>query len=122
MKRLKQQQGITLIGFILMLTIALMVVLVAMKMIPIYIEYGSVVKAMKTVSAQPGASTKSVRTLRDLIQRNFFTNYVDRVQPSQIKFQKSNGYFMSVHYEVREHIVGNVDIVMVFDHKEQIMR
>ncbi|MGV6851723.1 MAG: DUF4845 domain-containing protein [bacterium] len=122
LRKLKNQNGFTLIGFIFVLILGLMVALVAMKMIPKYIEYGSVVKSLKTEASKPGSSTMSIRDVRKNIGLVFSVNYVESIKPQDVKMSRKGGKKIFVKYEVREHLVGNVDIVMSFEHSELMNR
>ena len=54
--KIKQQSGITLIGFIIVLSFAIFISFIGMKIGPIYMEYYSVVSAMNGVASERGSA------------------------------------------------------------------
>ena len=111
-----KQDGITLIGFILVLALALFVSFLGMKIGPIYVDNFSVIQAMNEVAEERGSAKRSPYDIR----LKFFTlmniNAIDHVRESHVKLIRGNGTRMRVAYEVREPIMGNLDIVVKFDH------
>lgn len=113
--RIQKQGGMTLIGFIIVLGFALFLSFIGMKIGPIYMEYYSVVTAMEGLAAEP----KSARLTPYQIRLRFLTrlnvSYTENVKESHIKLTRGNGVHMRVAYEVREPIIGNLDVVAKFD-------
>jgi len=110
-----KQGGITLIGFILVLALALFASFIGMKIGPIYLDNWSVIRAMNEIAEEPGSSRKSPYDIR----LKFFTlmnvNAIDHVRESHVKLKRGNGVNLSVAYEVREPIMGNLDVVVTFN-------
>ena len=113
--KIHKQSGITLIGFIIVLAIALFVSFIGMKIGPIYIDNFAVVRAMNEIAEEKGSSRKSPYDIR----LKFFTmmniNAIDHVRESHVKLTRGNGVHLRVTYEVREPIMGNLDVVVTFD-------
>lgn len=59
-----RQGGMTLIGFLFVLIIAGFFALMAMKLVPSYIEYFGVVKSMNQLAEEPGAASMSLSKIR----------------------------------------------------------
>ncbi len=114
--RTSRQSGMTLIGFIFVLLIAGFFAYMAMKLVPPYIQYFSVVKAMKQVSTE-GVDGKS----KDQVRRDFSFKlsfqYADSViKPNDIRFIHNNGgNAMNVSYDERIHFIYNIDFLLHFD-------
>lgn len=114
--RTSRQSGVTLIGFVFILLIAGFFAYMAIKLVPAYIQYFSVVKAMNQVSAE-GADGKS----KDQIRRDFSFKlsfqYADSVlKPSDIHFiHNDGGNAMEVSYDDRIHFIYNIDFLLHFD-------
>lgn len=115
MKTAKRQQGMTLIGFIIVLGLAIFVAYLGMKIVPIYIDYYSVVQAMDDLKEEPGIARKSPRQIRDLFFRKLYVSYADDIQQSDVSITRTGGLQFNVDYEVRESLIGNLDIVAKFD-------
>lgn len=115
-----RQQGMTLIGFLLLLGAALFVAYIGMKLVPIYINHYNIVSAMKGVAEEPGASNMSERRLRDLMQRRLSVNYVRTFNASQLRIEKGTRTELVIEYEVREPLIGNIDAVVSFKRAEPL--
>lgn len=72
-----RQDGITLIGFIFVLIIAGFFALMALKLVPAYIEYFGVVKAMNQLAEEPGAANMSLTQVRGNLDFKASFQYVD---------------------------------------------
>ncbi len=108
----RTQQGLTLIGFIFVLILLGGVAYIAMRLIPMYSEYFSVVKAIKGVAGEPGILTMEDRKIRDLLSRRFDISYVDSIQPKDVKIVRTQGSVkLSVDYEVRKLVAYNIDLI-----------
>ena len=110
-----RQRGMTLIGFIIVLAIGVFVAYIGMKIIPIYIDYYSVRQAMTSLQEEPGVENMSPARIRDLFFRKLYVSYVDDVKPENVTVLRQGGLRFRVAYEVREDVLGNMDVVATFD-------
>ena len=114
----RKVRGITLIGFIIMLAVAGFFAYMAMRLIPIYIEYFGVLKAMEQVKNEPGSAQRSLEEIRRDMSFKFDTQYVDTasVPPQAIQVKREGGAAtLRVAYEKRVSFVYNIDLVVSFD-------
>ncbi|MEM9305095.1 MAG: DUF4845 domain-containing protein, partial [Pseudomonadota bacterium] len=107
--------GISFLGFIFVLAIVTVTALVTMRLFPIYQEYFGVVRAMEQLAAQPGIAQESPSQVRSLLLRRFEVNFTKSVTRDNIKINRDNGYNVIVAYEVRQPMVGNLDVVASFE-------
>jgi hypothetical protein len=108
----RKQNGITLVGFIIILGIVGLFIYVGMKLIPMYTEYYSVKQAMKGLSMEPGINNSSPDHIRSLFTRRLYVNYSENVEPKHVKIERiEGGWRMNVAYEVRKPIIANLDVV-----------
>ena len=106
------QKGITLIGFVFILIVLGFFAYLGMRIIPMYIEYFSVVKSIKHVASQPGIGTAGEHKIRDLLSREFDIGYVDSIQDKDVKIKQMPGVIeLTVDYEVRKPGAYNIDLV-----------
>ncbi len=111
-------KGITLIGFAIGLCVLGFFAYLAMRLIPMYVEYFGVVKTMEMVRNEPGASTRSLAEIRGDMSLKFDTQYVDEasVPPTAITLKKENGAAtLRVAYEKRVPFMYNIDLIGTFD-------
>ena len=111
-------RGITLIGFLVLLCVLGFFAYLAMKLIPIYVEYFGVVKAMEMVKNEPGSAQRSLEEIRRDLNVKFDTQYVDEedVPPQAIQLKREGGAAtLRIAYEKRVSFVYNIDLVASFD-------
>ena len=117
---ISKQRGLTLIGFLLVLALALFVAYLGMKIVPIYLNHYSVVSSMKSLAEEENIGTMSEARMRDLLSRKFSTSYVKHVGARDVKFERGTGLEAVAEYEVREDLIGNMDVVVSFTHVQQL--
>ena len=118
MKAQRYSRGITLLGFLIMLCVAGFFAYVVMKLVPVYIEYFGVVKAMEQIKNEPGASQKSVEEIRRDLNVKFDLQYVDEkdIPPQSIQLKReATGPTLRIAYEKRVPFMYNIDLVASFD-------
>lgn len=119
MRTSKQQRGITLLGFACVLAIAGFFALIAMRLIPVYIEYYGVVKSMEQVKSEPNSANKSLDDIRRSLSLKFNLQYVDddTILPQNIHITRQGAVTtLRISWEKRVPFVYNVDFVASFDH------
>ncbi len=118
----KKQQGLTLIGFVMVLLVVGFFAFLGLKLFPVYSEYYSVVSDMKGLQAEPGIANASPVVIKDKLFRRFYISYVTSVKAEHVKITKQNGYNLNVKYEVRQPLFYNLDFVAKFDKTVDLTR
>jgi Tfp pilus assembly major pilin PilA len=117
-----KQSGITLIGFLIVLAIAGFFAFMAMKLVPAYVEYMGVKKAMTQI-ATGGIEGKSLDDIRrDLIFKMGF-QYVDdaTIKPKDITLSReNNAAILNVSYDKQVPFLYNIDFLLHFDKSVQL--
>ena len=114
--KIHKQNGITLIGFIFVLSFVLFISFIGMKIGPIYMEYFAVVNAMNGVAAEQGSAKLSPYDIRAKILNRLYVSYsADNVKEKHIKITRSSVVTLRIAYEVRKPVMGNLDVVAKFD-------
>ena len=114
--KIYKQRGITLIGFIFVLSFALFISFIGMKIGPIYMEYYSVVSAMNGVASERGSANLSPYDIRVKVLNRLYVSYsAENVKEKHIKIVRKNGVHLRIAYEVRKPVMGNLDVVAMFD-------
>ncbi len=122
---MKQQRGITFLGFLIVLAVIGLVVFLGLRLYPIYYEKFQVMSAMKTVVNQPGAKDKTPKELRDLFIKNLTaTTNINRFKNANIKKYmsvskktRSEPKMLVLVYELRSPFFDNIELVMNFDER-----
>src|SRR5690606_23431731 len=119
----RTQRGMTLLSFVIVLAVVGFFAYVGMKLFPMYSEYYSVRQALKGLQAEPGIANRDPGRIKDLFFRRLYISYSANVKPEHVKLQrreKGVGWDMTVDYEVRKPLVGNLDIVGKFHADEAL--
>jgi Tfp pilus assembly protein PilE len=112
-----RQRGITLIGFVMVMLVVVVFAVVAMNLFPVYTEAHSIKAAMESVAKEPGVANMELEPLQRALQKHFDIDYVDSVNAKQAKIvHDQNGTGLNMAYEVRKHLVYNLDFVATFDY------
>jgi hypothetical protein len=108
-------QGLTLIGFLMVLVLLGIVAYLAMRLVPMYTEYFSVVNALKGVANEPGIESMDLDRIHNLLSRRFNISYVESIDHKDVKIiRDTNGMRLTVDYEVRKPVVANIDLIAHF--------
>jgi hypothetical protein len=122
MKKWHHQEGMTAIGWMLVLGLIAFFTLITLRVLPLYLEYGKVASTLESLREQPDISRKSKSEIVKIVNKRFDVNDVRNVDPKQIKVSKDKGKLkIGINYERREHLVGNVDIVATFDKQVEVV-
>jgi hypothetical protein len=113
---MKKQSGMTLIGFVIVLSFVIFISYIGMKIGPIYMEYYGVVSAMDGVAKERGSANLSPYQIRVRVLNRLYVSYsADNVKERHIKLVRSNGVHLRIAYEVRKPVIGNLDVIAKFD-------
>jgi Domain of unknown function (DUF4845) len=116
MRTIRHQQGLTPIATIAILILVVFAVFLLFKMVPVYLEYFNVASSVNSLKDVPDLGQKSRDEVRELLKRRLEINDVKRVKPEHIKVNRSgNATTVSVAYEVRVPLLGNIDLLFTFD-------
>ena len=117
----RKQQGITLIGFICMAALVCGLGLIALKVIPVYINHFSIVRSMKDLQKLPKANLQQSPEagsayLKEYLSRKLYINEIRFISKRDMKVKrKRKGYLVSVPYVVEKKLISNIYLVFKFD-------
>ena len=116
MNRWHHQKGMTAIGWLLVLGLIAFFTLITLRLVPAYIEFGKVTSVLESLKDEPGITGKTRGEIIRMVSKRFDVNDVYNVDPKLVEVKKDRGVLkVSINYERREHLVGNVDVVTTFD-------
>ena len=121
-RSLKRQAGMTAIGWLFTFALLAFFVLVALRLVPVYLEYGKVVTVLESIEQEPGITAKTRPEIKSLIQRRLDINDVRSVRArDDFRVVKERGYLViGTEYERREHLLGNIDVVARFQREVRV--
>ncbi len=111
----KHQQGLTFISIIFILGLIAFFVLLALKIVPIYLNHSKVVNAISAVESLDNVEKMSKREIQGALNKRFGMNYVVNVEREDITITKRANYVkVEIEYENVEKLFGNLSVLIEF--------
>lgn len=118
-----RQQGITLIGFIILAAFVGMFVLAGIKLVPVYLEFAKVQSTLTKVKDEFEGQRPSTGEVRSAIQRRFDIEDVRAITAKDVKISPiEGGLELRATYDGRVSYLGNLYLVAEFDSAVEVMR
>ena len=112
-----KQKGLTMISWIIVLAFLGFQGVLAMNVIPVYLQDASVKSIVSDLSNDPELRGASGKKIREVIDKRLRINNVYDIEKNNIKIKKSrSGYNVNITYEPRGTLVGNLDYIVTFSH------
>lgn len=120
---MKKQQGMTLVSWAAVLAIVGFVGSAVFKMLPHYLDYMSIDKAILSVETDAARSVDNVRDFYSMLNKSMQVNGIRDLRLEDALTATQDGQQLLVHlnYERREPLVKNLDLVARFN-KEYRLR
>ncbi|MCX8048963.1 MAG: DUF4845 domain-containing protein [Methylohalobius sp.] len=114
----RRQSGMTLIGLVITFGLIGFFTLLALKIMPIYLEHFKVVSSLESLKRTPELAAQTPHEIRNLLIKRLDINMVENVRPEHIRVVKRGGITqVEVSYAVEKPIVGNLSVIVYFDDK-----
>jgi type II secretory pathway pseudopilin PulG len=108
---IKYQRGVTLIGLIFSIAVLSGVAMLAMKIIPLFVEFDSIKKAM--ILARDGSASPA--QVRGVFDRQVLAGYITSVKGADLEVVKQNGELVvSVAYDKKIPLIGPASLLLEF--------
>jgi Tfp pilus assembly major pilin PilA len=118
---MRRQHGLSLFAWLILIALAAFLAVVALKLIPVYLDYLSVSDSLEAVAKEPGIRKENKRIIWSKISKRLDLSYVDSVKPEHFSVEVKKGKTTLVlQWEVREHLFGNLDVVATFDKRAEV--
>lgn len=116
LESMRNQRGVTMIGWVIILSLIIGGALLIMKIGPIYQRHFSVKSSIGAVARKAGIANEPPAKIVEFVMKQFDINNIYDFDKSDIKVQKTRGGVeIRAEYEVRKNIVGNLDVIVSFD-------
>ena len=111
-----KQSGMTYVNILALLILFGFVMMLFLKIGPIYVENMKVQSGMNTLMEEPGITKKNTRAIKDLLQRRFDIDMIESINTDKVDvFMEGKTLIVETKYEVRKHLFANVDVVISFE-------
>jgi len=114
---MRKQRGVTMIGWIFLLTPMAIVLYAGMRVIPEYLNYYKVVSALKETATQlKTEEALSPERIRSSLGGRFNVGYVDEPNIKDIAVSRDEGgnWAMTADYEKAVPMFGNLQLLLLF--------
>ncbi len=117
--RIRTQCGMGFVTLFIILSIAGIAAVAGMKIVPLYIDDTAVSSAFENLAKQSGAGSLSKAEINGLINKRLYINQLDEKIPLtnlKVESNQGGGKKVSLDYEARATVMGNLDVVATFTH------
>ena len=111
-----RQRGVSLEGTIVVVVLLIVVGAFAMKVIPSYMQNGTIKNIFDTIARDPEMQGASVNAIRDSFSKRAMMNNIHVVSASDIEIGKdASGLSLSVSYSVKIPLASNASLLLEFN-------
>ncbi len=117
----KRQQGLGVISNVLIIILVAAFALAGFKVAPYYLESYKVKKAVEGLKEADGIQTMTPQQIRKALEWQLYIEEVPRIKPENVTIRRGvTDVLVDVTYEIREHLVANIDLLLSFQHKIEL--
>ncbi len=114
-KNSQSMQGITFLGILFVAFFVILSALVAMSLVPPYVQFYEVKDALDQLSSDPKVSHMTKAQVKNLFERKLQVNSINNIKGENLEVEKNDGkMILNLHYEVRVHVIANIDAILNF--------
>jgi hypothetical protein len=118
---MKKQKGLTLISWLAIIAVVLFNAIIAMNVVPVYLNDHSVKTIMQSLETDSTVRGATPKKIKEIITKRLRINNIYSIKKDHIKIQKSkSGYLITIEYEPRGRLVGSLDYIVSFKHEATI--
>lgn len=122
MVSVKNQQGLTMISWLLVLTMVGFFIMMGMKLAPVYLQHYTIQNVLESLRKDALVSRKPVTEIRTMLSRRLDMNSIKKLKRENVKIRRSSGITtIEVNYEERRPIAGNLDAIMTFHESVELV-
>jgi hypothetical protein len=109
-----RQRGATFLGIMTIVAILGFGLYGAIRVLPLYLEYTAVVRAMEQTAKEESGGTP--QSMRQALSRRWMVEDIKSIEPKEIDIKRDGaGYTMRAWYRAEAPFVSNVSLVVDFD-------
>lgn len=116
MRLRKHQQGMGMLGWLVVLAIASFALTCFFRIGPIYLEYWQTKKALDLVLTKSQTADQPKEQILNSIQKQLDVSRIESISSKDIKFvDTKGGREVNANYEKRVALISNIDVVVKFE-------
>ena len=118
-----RQRGISVIGFMLILVAVGFISLIAIRVIPVYLNAFKVAQISKRIQGERSLIDGGIPAIRKTIERRMDIEQVSDVTMKDVKIKKTtDGFHVLIAYEDRFPLLGNLEGIASFEWTAELKR
>ena len=118
---MKKQKGLTLISWMAILGLVLFNGIIAMNLVPVFLNDHSVKTLMENLEADSSLRGATPKKIKDTITKRLRVNNVYTVTKDNITLKKGkHDYLVTIEYEPRDKLIGPIDYIVSFKHEARV--
>jgi hypothetical protein len=112
----QRERGATFLGIVVILLILGSALYAGIRLVPVYLEYTKVARALEKVRDEHGAIDSNPQLIRRSLERFWDVEDINRISWKDVDIGKtSDGFDVSAVYEAEEPFIANVYLLVKFD-------
>ena len=116
-----QQRGMTGIGWLFVMAMLLVFMLIAVKLVPAYIDQFNVSSVLSSLKNEPGIGTMTGGEVANIIMKRLDINMVTAVKRDDIYIsQQAGSRVIEIEYQVQRKLLANVDVLISFNNRIEV--
>lgn len=116
-----RMKGATILGILFIVVVIVFGALILIRIVPPYIDYYQVKDSLDMLAKDPATPQMSKGKIREMFSRRLQVNNIKGIDPNQLEIENKNKQsWLMLKYETRVHILGNVDVVLMFDNQVMV--
>lgn len=112
----RHQRGATFLGMVVILAILGSALYAGIRLVPVYLEYTKVARALEQVRDEVSSDDTSVQLIRNALERRWDVEDIESIGWKEVEIRKvSDGYEVEADYAVERPFAANVYLLTKFD-------
>ena len=112
-KSSKQQCGLNVIGMLLLIVVLGFMALIAIKVIPMYVQYFTIKSSIESIRKEPPLAQMGLTEIQIAIQKRFDVGYVDKITAKDLKLRNErSGRVLDLVYEDDQPLFYGLHVVL----------
>lgn len=112
---MNKQRGMTFIGTVLMVAGIVFVAVIGMKMVPAYLEFMSVQKAINNIASNPDFASMGKKEIYESFSKTAAIDNISSIKANELVITQSDlGPVVIAEYQVVVPLMGNVSVLLDF--------
>lgn len=111
-----RQQGLTMVGLLFFAILLGFVAYTASRLLPAYLDYWAVKKALVDMSQDPDLSDSGLSAYRDAFDKRLYVSSITDVGRKDLEMEKTkHGVLLKAAWTVRKPFIGPVHLCLDFE-------